>query len=64
MKFTNREADVLGLLIYGLTNKEIGRQLGISDHTVRDHISSILKKTNTTSRVELAVLSSTMKRPL
>ena len=64
LKFTNREADVLSLLIYGLTNKEIGRQLGISDHTVRDHISSILKKTNMTSRVELAVLSSTMKRPL
>lgn len=54
---TRRESDVVALLVKGLTNKQIGRELGISDHTVRDHISAILKKTNTSSRVELAVLT-------
>ncbi|WP_258189733.1 response regulator transcription factor [Pseudomonas simiae] len=63
LNITNRESAVLSFLVLGLTNKEIGRELGISDHTVRDHISSMLKKTNTTNRVELAVKISTMKRP-
>ncbi|MGH8451168.1 response regulator transcription factor [Pseudomonas sp.] len=61
MNITDRESAVLNFLVQGLTNKEIGRELGISDHTVRDHISSMLKKTNTASRVELAVKTSTMK---
>ncbi|WPN22354.1 MULTISPECIES: response regulator transcription factor [Pseudomonas fluorescens group] len=61
MNITDRESAVLNFLVQGLTNKEIGRELGISDHTVRDHISSMLKKTNTSSRVELAVKTSTTK---
>ncbi|QOQ78152.1 response regulator transcription factor [Pseudomonas poae] len=64
MKITNRELEVIGLLIHGLTNKQIGRELGISNHTVRDHISSMLRKTNTTSRVELAVVMSGIKKTL
>ena len=55
MKLTCREDDIIRLLVKGLTNKQIGRKLDISDHTVRDHISSMLKKTKTASRVELAV---------
>ncbi|WP_422396285.1 response regulator transcription factor [Pseudomonas trivialis] len=44
MEITNRESDVIELLAQGLTNKQIGKELGISNHTVRDHISSMLKK--------------------
>lgn len=55
MNLTCREIDVVRLLVQGLTNKQIGRKLGISDNTARDHISSMLKKTSTESRVELAV---------
>ncbi|MEW5712553.1 LuxR C-terminal-related transcriptional regulator [Pseudomonas sp. SB113] len=62
MKITNRESAVLDFLVQGLSNKEIGRELSISDHTVRDHISSIMRKTNTTNRVELAILTSTMNK--
>ncbi|WP_257627034.1 response regulator transcription factor [Pseudomonas sp. Xaverov 259] len=62
MKITNRESAVIDLLIRGLTNKEIGRALGISNHTVRDHISTMMRKTNTVSRVELAVLISTREK--
>lgn len=64
LKITNRESEVVDLLIQGFTNKEIGRELGISNHTVRDHISAILKKTNTASRMELAVLIGTRKKSL
>ncbi|HAA40281.1 MAG TPA: hypothetical protein DCE36_09390 [Pseudomonas sp.] len=62
MKITNRESAVLDFLVQGLSNKEIGRELSISNHTVRDHISSIMRKTNTTNRVELAILTSTMNK--
>ncbi|MFT0474866.1 response regulator transcription factor [Pseudomonas antarctica] len=64
MKITSRESEVMDLLVHGLTNKEIGRELGISNHTVRDHISAMLRKTNTASRVELAVFISAREKPL
>lgn len=53
MKMTKREEDVMALLVQGLTNKRIGKVIGLSDHTVRDHVSSLLKKHNATNRVEL-----------
>lgn len=53
MKMTKREADVMGLLVRGLSNKKIGKLIGLSDHTVRDHVSSLLKKYNSMNRVEL-----------
>lgn len=61
MKITKRERDVMRLLVYGLTNKQIGQKLEISNYTVRDHISSTFKKFNVTSRVELAVIAAEMK---
>lgn len=53
MKMTKREEDVMGLLVLGFSNKKIGRAIGVSDHTVRDHISSLLKKYSSENRVEL-----------
>ncbi|MEX5628882.1 response regulator transcription factor [Pseudomonas marginalis] len=44
LEITKRESDVIALLAQGLTNKRIGKELGISNHTVKDHISSMLKK--------------------
>lgn len=52
-----REQEVLGLLLQGCTNKEIARQLRISDYTVRDHVSSLLRKSRVKTRVELMALS-------
>lgn len=45
MHFTCREREVLRLLSQGLANKTIALRLGISPHTVRDHICTMLLRT-------------------
>ena len=49
---TDRESEVLGLLSKGLANKQIAVALGISEHTVKFHVSSIYTKLNVTNRTE------------
>ena len=49
---TDRESEVLGLLSKGLANKQIAMELGISEHTVKFHVSSIYQKLNVTNRTE------------
>jgi DNA-binding NarL/FixJ family response regulator len=49
---TDRESEVLGLLSKGLANKQIAAALGISEHTVKFHVSSIYQKLNVTNRTE------------
>lgn len=49
---TERETEVLGLLAKGLANKQIAVSLGISEHTVKFHVSSIYTKLNVTNRAE------------
>ena len=49
---TDRESEVLGLLSRGLANKQIAATLGISEHTVKFHVSSIYTKLNVTNRTE------------
>ena len=49
---TDRESEVLGLLSKGLANKQIAVTLGISEHTVKFHVSSIYNKLNVTNRTE------------
>ncbi|KJK55685.1 response regulator [Saccharothrix sp. ST-888] len=56
-ELTGRERDVLALLGRGLANAEIGRQLGIGVGTVKTHVSAVLVKTGTDSRVQAAVLA-------
>ncbi|QBF29012.1 response regulator transcription factor [Pseudomonas tructae] len=43
-KLTRREVEVLEFLLLGKSNKQIGLLLDISDFTVRDHVSSLLRK--------------------
>ncbi|MBU3693515.1 MAG: two-component system response regulator NarL [Rhodocyclaceae bacterium] len=52
---TGRETEILAQLAEGLSNKEIARQLGISDATVKVHIKHLLRKLNMKSRLEAAV---------
>jgi DNA-binding NarL/FixJ family response regulator len=49
---TSRETDVLSLLAEGAGNKEIAARLGISEHTVKFHVSSILSKLGAATRTE------------
>lgn len=49
---TTREREVLGLLGRGLSNKMIARELRISEHTVKFHVSSIYAKLGAASRTE------------
>ncbi|MFW5708821.1 MAG: response regulator [Chloroflexota bacterium] len=54
---TNREREVLALMIDGLNNREIGERLVISNSTVKNHVSSILSKLQTTSRTQAVALA-------
>lgn len=57
-KLTNlseREMEVAALVAQGCSNKEIGESLFISDGTVRNHISSILEKTQMDHRTQIAI---------
>jgi DNA-binding CsgD family transcriptional regulator len=54
---TDREADVLRLVIAGLANKEIATALRLSPRTVEKHVENLLRKTGAHSRTELAVIS-------
>jgi DNA-binding CsgD family transcriptional regulator/tetratricopeptide (TPR) repeat protein len=49
-----REAQILGLVAQGLSNREIGGTLSISEHTAANHIRSILRKTECANRTEAA----------
>lgn len=51
--FTKREKEIMELLILGKTSSEIGKQLFISIHTVNVHRKNMLKKTNSSSVIEL-----------
>lgn len=53
---TPREIEILGMLAEGMGNKIIARQLGISDHTVKFHVGSIMTKLNAASRTEAVTL--------
>jgi DNA-binding NarL/FixJ family response regulator len=52
---TPREIEVLHLITEGLSNKAIARQLGISDHTVKFHITALMQKLGAQSRTEVVV---------
>ncbi len=49
---TPRELDVLSLLAEGASNKAIAKQLGISIHTAKFHVASLLEKLDATGRTD------------
>ena len=55
-EITSRETEVLRMLAEGLVNKDIAVRLGISEHTVKFHISSILDKLGASTRTEAVTL--------
>lgn len=54
---TDREIEVLTLLVKGFSNKEIGKKLHRSHHTVRNHVSHIMQKLHAANRAELAAIA-------
>ncbi|HZE04290.1 MAG TPA: response regulator transcription factor, partial [Solirubrobacteraceae bacterium] len=54
---TPREHEVLELIARGLDNPEIARALYLSEHTVKNHVSSVLAKLQVENRIQAAVLA-------
>ncbi len=54
---TSREREVLALLADGRSNREIARSLGVSEKTVKTHVSSVLAKLGVADRTQAAVLA-------
>jgi DNA-binding NarL/FixJ family response regulator len=54
-ELTDREAEVLGLVAQGQSNKAIASQLNLSERTVRSYVSSILSKLHVSSRTQAAL---------
>jgi NarL family two-component system response regulator LiaR len=54
---TERERDVLALMIKGLNNPEIAEHLGVSASTIKTHVSNILAKLGVASRTEAVALA-------
>ncbi len=50
-----RETDIVRLVAAGLTNREISARLGLSDKTVKNHISHIFAKLNVTTRTQVVI---------
>lgn len=55
MSLTKREQGVVHLVAEGLTNRDISRQLNLSEHTVRNYLFRIFNKVGTSNRLELAL---------
>lgn len=54
-ELTPREREVLDLLAEGLSNRAIGQELAISEHTVKFHVNAIMTKLDAQSRTEAVV---------
>ena len=53
--FTDREKEVLELLVAGRSNKEIGKALGIEERTVKAHVAKLMRKVGVQNRIALSV---------
>jgi two-component system nitrate/nitrite response regulator NarL len=52
---TKREEELVQLVAEGLTNRDISRQLGLTEHTVRNYLFRVFNKLGTSNRLELAL---------
>jgi two-component system response regulator DegU len=54
---TPRETEILNYIAQGYLNKQIAIQLGISEQTIKNHVTSILRKLNANARTEAVVVA-------
>jgi DNA-binding NarL/FixJ family response regulator len=52
---TSREREIAASIAEGRSNREIAKQLGVSEQTVKNHVTSILHKVGVSSRLQLAL---------
>ena len=52
VNLTSRQIDVVRLIANGLTNQQIGTELGISAYTVRSHVTNIMDRFDAVNRVQ------------
>jgi DNA-binding NarL/FixJ family response regulator len=50
---TPRQGDVLGFVLVGMSNKKIGQMLGITESTVKEHMTGILERMGVSRRMEI-----------
>ncbi|TIS73082.1 MAG: response regulator transcription factor, partial [Mesorhizobium sp.] len=55
-QLTGREAEILGLVAEGLSNKEVAMRLSLQEKTVKHHMTRVLAKLNVRNRTEAALL--------
>lgn len=55
-ELTRREAQILTLIAEGLTNRQIGSQIGLAEKTVKNYVSNLLAKLGLESRTQAAML--------
>ena len=55
MDLSPRETEVLRLVVEGLLNKQIAQRLGISERTVKAHLTSIFQRTGVADRTQAAL---------
>ena len=63
LPFTPREADVVAMVSAGLSNKELGNKLGISERTVKFHVANIFAKLGAHDRQSAAELARSLPSP-
>ncbi|MGH2369649.1 MAG: helix-turn-helix domain-containing protein, partial [Chloroflexota bacterium] len=54
---SDREMEILASVAEGCSNKEIGQRCGISDQTVKNHLTTVLRKLQVTDRTEAVVIA-------
>jgi FixJ family two-component response regulator len=57
---TPREREVMGLVVSGLLNKQVGGELGISEITVKAHRGQVMRKMKADSLPELVTMAATL----
>jgi len=57
-RLTERERQVLDLILTARSNREIARELGIEEHTVQAHVGRLLRKTGAENRIDLLMRAS------
>jgi DNA-binding NarL/FixJ family response regulator len=62
-ELTDREREILELIGTGLTNREIGEKIFLSEKTIKHYVTNILQKLQVRSRVEAALLATRHSRP-